>query len=302
MRHHDEFMEKEYELQGRWEVQDKNGDKFDIIANAAFLRDEKTNEKRKMTLVVRAEELEDTIIRLETTIDILEKKLETQDIANRLAEHDLRNRLSSIVSIATILSNSSIDDAQRKWIDTIKRVGKDTLHLLSSARDYAKMERGEYQPNIEEFDIIAAIATVTKDYQDVIAEKNLEIQLQNNGIEVEPGEDELIIKGDQFYLEHLFQNLIGNAVEASPNGNLISIQIISDEEFKINISNQGAIPTSIQDRFFDKYTTSGKERGTGLGTYIAKMIAQFHGGNITFISNETDGTTLTIHMPKGSLV
>ena len=56
MRHHDQFMENEYELQGRWEVQGKKGNKFDIIANAAFLKDEKTQEKRKMTLVVRAEE------------------------------------------------------------------------------------------------------------------------------------------------------------------------------------------------------------------------------------------------------
>ena len=40
---------------------------------------------------------------------------------------------------------------QRKWIDTIKSVGKDTLHLLSSARDFAKMERGEYDPDMKQF-------------------------------------------------------------------------------------------------------------------------------------------------------
>jgi PAS domain S-box-containing protein len=302
MNHHEEFMEKEYELQGKWKVQDKKGEQFDIIANAAFLRDVKTDEKRKMTLVVRAEELEDTILRLETTIEILEKKLETQDIANRLAEHDLRNRLSSIVSIATILSSSDIDEEQNKWVETIKRIGKDTLHLLSSARDYAKMERGEYEANIQEFDLIASIATVTKDYIGVIAEKELEILMLKNNSEVEPDEDKLMIQGDQFYLEHLFQNLIGNAIEASPKKESILIEITSDKEFKINISNKGFIPTDIQGRFFEKYTTSGKDRGTGLGTYIAKMIAEFHGGNITFISNEKDGTTLIVHMPSGSLI
>jgi len=302
MHHHDEFMRKEYELQGRWTVQNKEREEFEIIANAAFLRDKITDEKRKMTLVVRAEELEDTIVRLETTINILERKLETQDIANRLAEHDMRNRLSTIVSVADILSKGQVDEQQLKWIDTIKRIGKDTLHLLSSARDYAKMERGEYTPEISDFDLLAAIAGVTKDFIDTIKAKNLDIEMLYNEEEVEHGQDELLVSADKFYLEHLFQNLIGNAIEASPKDELIKISINDSSSFEIHISNLGAIPEDIQPAFFEKYITSGKDRGTGLGTYIARMIAQFHGGNITFSSSLEKGTVLSVHLPKGRLI
>ncbi|PRP66441.1 PAS domain-containing sensor histidine kinase [Nonlabens agnitus] len=213
--YHDEFMKKQYELQGRWTVKNKNNEKFDIIANAAFLRTV-DNDKRKMTLVVKAEELEDTVRRLETTIAILERKLETQDIANRLAEHDLRNRLSSIVSVADILSKSKVDEKQRKWIDTIKRIGKDTLLLLSSARDFARMERGEFEPTITEFDLVTSLANVTKDYMETIEQKELEIFMLQDGRELEPSTDEILVKGDEFYLEHMFQNLLGNAIDASP--------------------------------------------------------------------------------------
>ncbi|PRP66440.1 ATP-binding protein [Nonlabens agnitus] len=59
----------------------------------------------------------------------------------------------------------------------------------------------------------------------------------------------------------------------------------------------GMIPEEIQPTFFEKYTTSGKDRGTGLGTYIAKMIAGFHGGNISFISSKEQGTTLFVVLP-----
>lgn len=295
---HDQFMQTESELQGRWVVQTKEKKKFEIIANAAFLRDEETQEKRRITLMVRTEELNDTIVRLQTTIEILEKKLETQDIANRLAEHDLRNRLSTIVSIADILSKTKIDESQLKWIESLKRIGKDTLHLLASARDYAKMERGTFKPQLEEFDLIASIAGVTKDFMDTIAAKNIEMVMNMNGEEVEPGSDELMYYGDQFYLEHLFQNLIGNAIDASTHHARISIDIQCNGEFKIDICNQGMIPEDIQDNFFEKYTTSGKDRGTGLGTYIAKMIARFHGGNITFVSNAKEGTRLIVHLPK----
>lgn len=297
VQYQEEFMLKEYELQGSWIVQGKDKKPFEIIANAAFLRTKDGREKRKMTLVVRAKELEDTIVRLRTTIEILERKLETQDIANRLAEHDLRNRLSSIVSVADILSNTDVDDEQRKWVDTIKRIGKDTLLLLSSARDFASMERGEYQPDISEFDLIGNMAKLTKDYLESISSKKLHIELTLNGHEVEPGADELIIEGDQFYLEHMFQNLLGNAIDASPDNENIFIAIEKEESLIIRFSNMGMIPEEIQENFFEKYTTSGKERGTGLGTYIAKMIADFHGGDISFTSSAEKGTTLAVSLP-----
>ncbi|WP_194852504.1 sensor histidine kinase [Nonlabens antarcticus] len=302
MKYHHEFMEKEFELQGRWTVQNKEKEKFEILANAAFLKDANTGDKSKMTLVVRAEELEDTFVRLETTVQILERKLETQDIANRLAEHDLRNRLSSIVSVADILSKTQIDDNQRKWVETIKRVGKDTLHLLASARDFAKMERGEYLPQYVLFDVISSLASVTKDFMNLIDEKKVEINMFCNDEEIEPGSDELFINGDQFYLEHLFQNLIGNAIDASPENGTIDILIMDGSDFKIRISNAGMIPIEIQKNFFEKYTTSGKDRGTGLGTYIAQMVARFHGGDITFESTATEGTALTIRIPKEKLL
>ncbi|KQC33566.1 histidine kinase [Nonlabens sp. YIK11] len=299
--YHDEFMKKQYELQGRWTVKNKNDEKFDIIANAAFLKTA-DDDKRKMTLVVKAEELEDTVKRLETTIAILERKLETQDIANRLAEHDLRNRLSSIVSVADILSKSKVDEKQRKWIDTIKRIGKDTLLLLSSARDFARMERGEFEPTITEFDLVTSLANVTKDYMETIEQKELEIYMLQDGRELEPSTDEILVKGDEFYLEHMFQNLLGNAIDASPKREKITIDIKCDDELKISFSNMGMIPEEIQPTFFEKYTTSGKDRGTGLGTYIARMIAGFHGGNISFISSKEHGTTLFVVLPIECIV
>lgn len=294
--YHEEFMQRQYELQGRWTVQNKSNEQFDIIANAAYLKTEE-NDSRKMTLVVKAEELEDTVKRLETTIAILERKLETQDIANRLAEHDLRNRLSSIVSVADILSNSKVDEKQRKWIDTIKRIGKDTLLLLSSARDFARMERGEYEPEITEFDLVASLANVTKDYIDTIEEKNLMIHLVRDGKDLEPSTDELMFKVTNSIWSTCFKIYWENAIEASPDNEEITIDLACDDELRISFSNMGMIPEDIQETFFEKYTTSGRNRGTGLGTYIAKMIAGFHGGNISFISSKEEGTTLFIVLP-----
>ncbi len=299
---HDDFIEREYELQGRWTVKNRKNETFDIITNAAFLQDETTKEKRKMTLVVKADELELTIQRLKTTIDILEKKIETQDIANRLAEHDMRNRIGSMVSIADILFKTILDPKQAKWVRMLKDIGNDTLNLLTSAKDYAQMERGQYIPAISEFDILEVIANTTSEIKDLIDEKNATITFFHNNVEVEPLEHTLRIKGDKFYLEHLFQNLLRNALEATPKNNTVSISVETDNLFVVEITNPGVIPESIRDTFFDKYTTDGKERGTGLGTYIAKMIAEIHRGNLTFLTGKDNTTTLILKLPTDILV
>lgn len=298
---HEDFLNERYELQGRWTVQDKNEEKFDIITNAVFLYDEDSDTKKKMTLVVKAMELELTIERLKTTIEILENKIKTQDIASRLAEHDMRNRIASMVSISDILAKSQLDPQQAKWVRMLKDIGNDTLRLLTSTKDFVRMERGEYEPEITSFDLISLIANQTSEMKDLITEKDINFELYHQNKECDPGTDEILMKGDKFYLEHLFQNLLRNALEASPENEVIKIIIDTDNLFTVKISNKGVIPVKIRETFFDKYTTSGKERGTGLGTYISKMIAEMHHGSLSFLTNEEDGTTLILKLPESIL-
>lgn len=295
---HDQFLEKQFELEGRWQVQGKDGNVFDIITNAAFLQEQEGKEKRKMTLVVVADEKEKTIEQLQTTIDILENKITTQDLANNLMEHDMRNRISSMISIADILEKSELNDKQKHWVGLLKNIGMDTLRLLRSSKDFEKMERGTYDLEITQFDLISLIAQQTSDFLDLIMQKELEILLINeNGGTLEPEEDELIVKGDEFYLEHLFQNLIKNAAEAAPKKSRISIKITTKEHVNVSIHNQGVIPKEIRSVFFEKYTSKGKERGSGLGTYIAKLIAEIHKGTISFMTKKGHGTTIMVQLP-----
>ncbi len=295
---HDQFLDKQFELEGRWQVQGKDGNVFDIITNAAFLQEQEGKEKRKMTLVVVADEKEKTIEQLQTTIDILENKITTQDLANNLMEHDMRNRISSMISIADILEKSELNDKQKHWVGLLKNIGMDTLRLLRSSKDFEKMERGTYDLEITQFDLISLIAHQTSDFLDLIMQKDLEILLiDEDGETLEPEEDELLVKGDEFYLEHLFQNLIKNALEAAPRKTTITIKIITAEQVNVSIHNRGVIPKEIRSVFFEKYTSKGKERGSGLGTYIAKLIAEIHKGTISFMTKKGHGTTIMLQLP-----
>ena len=92
---------------------------------------------------------------------------------------------------------------------------------------------------------------------------------------------------------------IKNAIEASSMEETISINISTSKNYyKVDIHNNAVVPKKIQNTFFDKYSTSSKEDGTGLGTYSAMLIAKIHGGIINFTSNKKKGTHLYISFPK----
>jgi nitrogen-specific signal transduction histidine kinase len=56
------------------------------------------------------------------------------------------------------------------------------------------------------------------------------------------------------------------------------------------------VPEIMRGRFFEKYATSGKENGSGLGTYSARLITEAHGGSIAMTTSEVTDT-LTIVLP-----
>jgi len=95
----------------------------------------------------------------------------------------------------------------------------------------------------------------------------------------------------------MFSNLIKNALEASPEGAAVTISMDRESSGVVRIHNPGVVPKEIREHFFDKYVTSGKSSGTGLGTYSARLIAETQGGKIALSTSESDGTTISVLLP-----
>ncbi len=100
----------------------------------------------------------------------------------------------------------------------------------------------------------------------------------------------------------LFQNLIKNACEAAPAASKISITLLDQNPLRIVFENQGAVPAEIRERFFEKFVTSGKQGGTGLGTYSAKLLTEAQKGTLELAVNDTTNTTtITVVLPRTGL-
>lgn len=94
-----------------------------------------------------------------------------------------------------------------------------------------------------------------------------------------------------------FCNLFSNAIDAAPASSAITIQASKiEQELLITVHNDGEVPEEIRERFFDKFVTSGKQGGTGIGAYSAKLCAQAQQGDIKLDLQGGEGTTITLSM------
>ncbi|MGB3588582.1 MAG: HAMP domain-containing sensor histidine kinase, partial [Tunicatimonas sp.] len=294
---HDQFMQKHFEIQREREVVDKTGATRKILSNAAYLPATKMGGPFKMTFIIEEDQSQKDLYDLEVTIQELRKKISAQEIAQQLSDHDLRNNLLSILQIVEVLFEKEPTEDQKIWLNYLKQRSTDTLGLLKATSDYIKMEQGEYETEITKFNLIEVIQKELEGLKKIILYRQIQISLMYQGEPISE-ETKVNVLADKFYMKRMFHNLLLNALEASSECQKVSVSLNCDRFFTIVIHNKGAIPQDVRSNFFEKFTTSGKKKGTGLGTYIAKLVVKMHQGTIAYQSSEEDGTDIIIQLPQ----
>jgi len=232
--------------------------------------------------------------------DISEKKRadNLRNDVERMVRHDLKSPLNGILNLSKrLLYEKNINNQQRDWVNMINESGQQILHMVEHSLDIYKMEEGSYLLKPVPVDLTRLFHRLNEEMLHWANNTNISLRfyLEDNPLSWETFH---WISGEEILLANLFSNLIKNAIEASPVNETVTISIYEKEMHEILIHNMGMIPENIQDSFFERYITQGKAGGTGLGTYSAKLIARVHGGNITFDSSPTEGTTLKVLLPR----
>jgi len=111
------------------------------------------------------------------------------------------------------------------------------------------------------------------------------------------------IPGDPMLLEHVFMNLIGNAIDATPQGGTITLTTGTppDDEDRATVfaeirdTGRGIAPGQA-DKIFDLFYTT-KAQGTGVGLAIAKKFTEAHGGRIAVEGRPEEGAVFRVTLP-----
>jgi signal transduction histidine kinase len=218
-----------------------------------------------------------------------------EGIAARLA-HEVKNPLAAIKGLSTHMARSlerdtaEIDVAKMK--ERLAIVAAEAERLQEIVDGFLSFSRG-----LDDLDVAP-----TKPY-DVARELSLllETRAAEAGVSIEVrGSRELSLDADPKKLRQALLNLVLNAMQASPKGGAVTIEIAKsggDGAGVIRVIDRGAGMTpEVLARIRKPYFTT-KEGGSGLGIAIARGIIEQHGGTLHFESTAGHGTTVTLILP-----
>jgi signal transduction histidine kinase/DNA-binding NarL/FixJ family response regulator len=229
---------------------------------------------------------------------VLEESVRLREEVDRMGRHDLKTPLNSIIALPRLLREGGrLAKEDDELVAVIEQAGMRLLDLVNLTLDMFRMEQGNYPFSPQAVDLRDLADKVGRDLRAHSNSKRVAMRVEGPGV---------LAWGEELLCYSMLGNLAKNALEASPEGGEVRMTLTSqDGEVRIAIHNAGAVPETVREKFFEKYSTAGKSGGTGLGTYSARLMARTQGGDIELHTSEAEGTTLSVRLkaaPTGAAV
>lgn len=236
--------------------------------------------------------------RLQIEYDLLLENARLREDVGHITRHDLKGPLAGVIGILQALGAER--DLSRKQIEQLRMAEEaalQTLNMINLSSELYKIETGRFTLNPQPVKIGDILRRIVELSRNTFSEKHLTISVDTDVVPVDEEQPQSL--GDAMLCYSLFQNLIKNACEAAPDKTQIEVALHNETPLRITIANTGAVPEAIRERFFDKFVTSGKSGGTGLGTYSAKLLTEAQNGTISLnVADEIQKTTITVVLPR----
>ncbi len=224
------------------------------------------------------------------------KKLERlKDGFITTVSHELRTPLTSIMGSLGLIKGGAlgeIPDDANAMLEIAYSSSERLVRLVNSMLDLEKMSGGYLQLNKAPADLVQLARQAVEEIRGYMAQ---DFQLN---IHISAPQHAVIVDADEDQLSRVITNLLSNAINHSPPGGTITVEVRQDNGLaRLSVANQGAgIPAEYQPLIFERFTqaSGNNERvqgGAGLGLSIAKGIVELHGGEIGFTTTANSGST-----------
>ena len=244
-------------------------------------------------LRIREQELEDTYHQL-SRVD------EAKSFFMRKAGHDLRAPLSAIASILTVidLTEDMLSEANQGLVERAQNRTNAMIAMVDDLRKYSQLR------------VPGGVLTFSSTELDKIVKNTVELfrpKAQSANVELSYQLQPATIYGDEGLLKEVITNLIANALQYTPSGGKIDVQITRSGSWVVLTITDTGIGIAEEDRskLFEEFfrTQEAKKmfpEGTGLGLAICKQIIQMHQGKIEVSGRAEGGTIFTIWLSNSA--
>jgi len=216
-----------------------------------------------------------------------------------LVSHELRSPMAAVIGAARTLQDRwrMLSADQRESF--LALIGDETsrlAELVGDVLDTSRIEAGTFSYRFEEVDLARLVEEAVEAAE--LAQQDVAVVTSARGRLP-------AIRGDRARLRQVLGNLIENAVKYSPEGGEVRVSAaVGNGAVQIDVRDSGpGIPRDQQARIFEKFgrvdVPGASKPGTGLGLFIARSIAEAHGGSLTVMSGLEPGAVFTLTLPVG---
>lgn len=208
--------------------------------------------------------------------------------------HEFKTPIASINGFASLLLEKQLPEAeQRQYLEIIVEESARLSKLASNTMLLSKLSSQQIITDTEDYDLSEQIRQCSI----ILSKTWLDKQITFSG-EFPPA----LFHGNKELMQHLWLNLLNNAVKYTPVGGEISVGVIPvGETIRVTISDTGqGMTQDTLEHLFDPYyqgDTSHTEQGLGLGLPISKRIVVLCGGEIFVQSEPGTGSCFTVVLP-----
>lgn len=229
------------------------------------------------------------------------EKLRAEFFAN--ISHELRTPINVIYSSIQLLElkiNSTNDENDKKiknYINIMKQNCYRLIRIINNLIDVTKIDSGYFELQLENHDIVNVVENITLSVTEYTESKGIKLIFDTDM-------EEKIIACDNDKIERIILNLIANAVKFTDNGGIIKVNMKDGKDkLYISVKDTGiGIPKDKQKSIFDRFIQVDKSfarqrEGSGIGLSLVKSLVEMHGGKISVISEEGEGSEFIVELP-----
>lgn len=227
-----------------------------------------------------------------------------QGMSSRLS-HELRTPVAVVKSSLEALEMNIPNIQQNDYLLRAKEGINRLSTILTLMSEATRIEQSLGNTDVSTFPLTDVLSGCVQGYQLIHTKQQFNLSINTNS----PLNNQLLVQGNPELFAQLLDKVFANAVEFCANKTPINVTLVQhNHQAIITIANKGkCLPEAMQEQLFDSMVSVRSQTLTheqqsqphlGLGLYIARLIAQFHQGNISIYNNEDKtGVVVKIIVP-----